>query len=126
MALSTLMVCLRVDRSNAELLAVAADVGRRFGSHIIGIAARQVSAHGYVRGAGPFEPTDYDTRRFTDQAAAAEQEFRAALADFGAIDWRMQMTFGPAFEYIAGEARAPIWSSRRSTPGTDAVFFRPC
>ncbi len=105
LSLSTLMACLRVGRSNAELLAVAADVGKRFGSQIVGIAARQASTHGYVRGAGPFEPNDYDTRRFTEQAAAAEREFRAALSGFGAIDWRMQMTFGPAYEYVADEAR---------------------
>ena len=105
MALSTLMVCLRVDRSNAELLAVAAGVGRRFGSHIVGVAARQVSAPGYVRGAGPLEPADYDMRKFTDQAAAAEHEFRAQLSDFGPIDWRVQRTLGPACEYVADEAR---------------------
>jgi nucleotide-binding universal stress UspA family protein len=105
LALSTLMVCLRVDRSNAELLAVAADIGKRFGSHIIGVAARQVSAPGYIRGAGPSGAADHDMRRFTDQAAAAEREFRTELSGFGPLDWRMQMTLGPACEYIADEAR---------------------
>ncbi len=105
LALSTLMVCLRVGRSNAELLAVAAAVGKRFGSQIIGITARQVSAPGYIRGAGPIEPTDYDMRRFIDQAAVAEREFRAVLSDFGAIDLRTRMTLGPAYEYVADEAR---------------------
>jgi nucleotide-binding universal stress UspA family protein len=105
LALSTLMLCLRVDRSNADLLAVAADIGKRFGSQIIGIAARQISAHGYVRGAGPLASNDHDMRKFADQAAAAEREFRAELSDFGAIDWRVQMTSGPAYEYVADEAR---------------------
>ena len=105
LALSTLMTCLRVGRSNAGVLAISADLAKRFGSQIIGVAARQASTHGYVRGAGPSAPTDYDTRRFVDQAAAAEQEFRAALSELGAMDWRMQMTSGPAYEYVAGEAR---------------------
>ncbi len=104
MTLSTLMVCLRVDRSNAQLLAVAADLAKRFGSHIVGIAARQVSAPS-MRGAGPFEPTSHDMHKFAEQAAAAEREFYAVLSGFGALDWRMHMTLGPAYEHIADEAR---------------------
>ena len=105
MALSTLMVCMRVGQSNAALLKVAADLAQRFGSRIVGVAARQVSTHAYVRGAGPFEPQDYDPQKFVDEARAAEDEFRAALAGFGSVDWRMQMTSGPAQDYVAGEAR---------------------
>ncbi len=105
MALSTLMVCMRIGRSNAEALAVAADLAERFGSRIVGVAARQASTHANIRGAGPFEPHDYDPRRFTEQAAVAEQEFRTALSRVETLDWRMQMTFGPAYEYVADEAR---------------------
>jgi nucleotide-binding universal stress UspA family protein len=105
LSLSTLMVCLRVGRSNAPMLAVVADLARRFRSRIVGVAARQVSAHAYIRGAGPFEPQDYDPHKFIDEARAAEEEFRAALSGLGSIDWRMQMTSGPAQDYVAGEAR---------------------
>jgi nucleotide-binding universal stress UspA family protein len=105
LALSTLMVCMRVGRSNAGVLAVAADLAERFGSRTVGIAARQASASGYVRGAGPFEPNDYDPRKFLVQAAGAEQEFRAALSKIDALDWRVQMTSGPAYEYVANEGR---------------------
>jgi nucleotide-binding universal stress UspA family protein len=99
------MVCMRVGQSNAALLTVVADLAQRFGSRIVGVAARQVSTHPYVRGAGPFEPQDYDPHKFVDEARAAEGEFRAALSGFGSIDWRMQMTSGPAQDYVAGEAR---------------------
>ncbi len=106
LALSNLMVCVRVGRSNAELLKIAADVGKRFGSRIVGVAARQLSAHAYVRGAGPSEPHDYDPRKFVEEAAVAEQEFRAAFSHVETLDWRLQMTFGPAHEFVANEARS--------------------
>ena len=105
MALSTLMVSMRVGQSNAPLLKVVADLAGRFGSRIVGVAARQVTTHAYVRGAGPFEPHDYDPHKFVDEARAAEDEFRAALTGLGSVDWRMQMTSGPAQDYVAGEAR---------------------
>ena len=122
LALSTLMVCLRVGRSNANVLAVAADIAKRFRSGIVGVAARQASATGYVRGAGPFEPQDHDPRKLLAQAAEAEQEFRAALSGVESLQWRVQMTFGPAYEYVADEARcadlviAPL-------DGRDRAFF---
>jgi len=103
---STLMVCMRVGGSNAEPLAVAADVAKRFGAHVVGVAARQASAHAFVRGAGPLEPHDYDPKRFAEQAEAAEREFRAAFSGAEAHEWRTQMTFGPAWEFVAEEARA--------------------
>ncbi len=105
MALSTLMVSMRVGQPNAAMLAVVVDLAKRFGSQIVGVAARQVSTHAYVRGAGPFEPKDYDPHKFVDEARAAEDEFRAALSGFPSIEWRMQMTSGPAQDYVAGEAR---------------------
>ncbi len=103
--LSTLMVCMRPGRPHAGPLAVAADLAERLGSGVIGIAAHQVSAHPGVRGAGLVEPHDYEPHRFAEQAAAAEQEFRARLGA-KALEWRAQMTFGPAWEFVAAEARA--------------------
>jgi nucleotide-binding universal stress UspA family protein len=105
LALSTLMVSMRVGRSNAEPLAAAAALAERIGSRVVGVAARQVSANAYVRGAG-FEPADYNPRKFLEQATEAEQEFRSALSKVESLDWRVQMTFGPACEYVADEARS--------------------
>ena len=106
MPLSTLLVSLRVGSPNEDLLAVVVDVARRFGSRVVGVAARQVTAHAFVRGAGPFEPSDYDPRRFLEQAEIAEREFRDALSRAGALDWRVQMTSGPASDFVANEARS--------------------
>jgi hypothetical protein len=105
LSFATLMVCIRVGRPNAGLLAVARDVAERFGSTVIGIAAKQVSSHAYIRGAGPCEPHQYGLRKFAEHAAAAEDEFRKALASVDKLDWRTQMTFGPAHEHLANEAR---------------------
>jgi nucleotide-binding universal stress UspA family protein len=104
--LSTLMVCMRPGRPHAGTLAVAADLAERLGSSVIGIAARQVSAHPGVRGAGLGEPHDYEPHRFAEQAEAAEQELRARLSGVKSVEWRAQMTFGPAWEFVAAEARA--------------------
>jgi len=106
LTLRTVMVCMRVGRPNAELLSVAADVAGRFASRVIGVAARQVSTPAYVRGSGPVEPHDYESRRFSEQAAAAEKEFRAAMSSVETLEWRMQMTSGPACGYVADEARS--------------------
>jgi len=105
LSFATLMVCMRVDRPNAGLLAVVRDVAERFGSTVIGIAVKQVSSHAYIRGAGPCEPHQYGLRKFAERAAAAEDEFRKALASVDNLEWRTQMTFGPAYEHVANEAR---------------------
>ncbi len=103
---ATLMVCMRVGQSNAGLLAVTRDVAAHFGSTVIGIAAKQVSAHAtQIRGAGICEPQQHGPRKFAERAAAAEQEFRNALAGIDKLEWRTQMTVGPVYEHVANEAR---------------------
>lgn len=106
MSVSTVMACLSVGRSNADLLSVVGDVARRFGARVIGVAARQMAMHPYVRGVGPFEPQDYDPRKFAEQAKGVEAKFRAALADVPALEFRMQITSGPPCQYVANEARS--------------------
>jgi len=106
LSFATLMVCMRVGRPNTGLLAVVRDVAERFGSTVIGIAAKQVSTHAAcIRGAGPCEPHQHNLRKFADHAAAAEDEFRKALASVDKLEWRTQMTFGPAYEHVSNEAR---------------------
>ncbi len=106
MAFSTLLACLRVDRSNADLLAVVGDVAGRFGSAVIGVAARQASTHATIRGSGTCEPHEHDLRKFKERASAAENEFRAALSKVETLGWRKKITLGPAYEHVANEARA--------------------
>ena len=106
MAFSTLLVCLRLDESNEDILAVARDVAARQGSSVIGVVARQAAAHLERPGPGPREPFQYDQQRFKEQASLAERELRSGLAHIDRLDWRAQLTFGPANEYVAKEARA--------------------
>ncbi|HKI15975.1 MAG TPA: universal stress protein, partial [Roseiarcus sp.] len=74
--ISVLMACMRLDRSNAGLLAVVADVAQRFSAAVIGVAATQPSMHSAIRAVGPGEPNNRDLDRFRERAAALEAEFR--------------------------------------------------
>jgi len=106
LAFSTLLACMRIDRPNADLLSVVSDTSERFGSFVIGLVAKQASAHVHSRGAGPFEPQEHDLRAFIERASAAEAEFRGSLSKVGKLEWRPQLTFGPVSEHIANEARS--------------------
>jgi nucleotide-binding universal stress UspA family protein len=103
---STLLACMRVGHSNADLLGVVADLAQHLGSAVIGVAVRQATAHANVRGAGPFAPHQHDIHRFAEDAAAAEDEFRAALSSVASIAWRAEMTLGPPCQRIAEDACA--------------------
>ncbi len=105
MAFSTLLACLRVDKPNADLLAVVRETAERHRSAVIGLVAKQAEAHSYAGGAGPVEPPGHDLHRFMERAAAAEQEFREALSPIEPLDWRAELTLGPAYEHVANEAR---------------------
>ncbi len=97
---------MRLGRPNVDLLRVAADIAERFGSSVIGTVAKQASAHVAARSSGPFEPHEYDLSMFKERAAAAEEEFRAALPKVRHLDWRPRLTVGPAYEQVANEARS--------------------
>ena len=103
--ISILMACMRLDRSNAELLAVVADVAQRFSAAVIGVAATQPSMHSAVMAVGPAEPKNRDLDRFRERSAALEAEFRSALSMVENLHWRSQMTAGPLFQHFANEAR---------------------
>ena len=106
MAFSTLLACMRIDRPNADLLAVVSDTAELFGSSVIGLVAKQASAPLYARGVGPFEPPEHDLQAFMEHASAAEAEFRGALTKVRTLEWRPQLTIGPAYEQVANEARS--------------------
>ena len=104
--ISTLLACMRTDRSNAELLAVVADLAQRFSAAVIGVAARQLSLHSSIMAIGPAEPRGREFEKFRERAAAVEAEFRSALSGVDNLQWRPQVTAGPASESAASEARA--------------------
>jgi nucleotide-binding universal stress UspA family protein len=104
--ISILMACMRTDRSNAELLAVVADVAQRFSAAVIGVAARQPSMRPAIMAIGPGEPPDRDLDNFRQRSAAVEAEFRSALSMVEDLQWRSEMTAGPPSHRVANEARA--------------------
>lgn len=102
--ISTLMACMRTDRSNVELLAVTADLAQRFSATVAGVAARQLSLHSSIIAIGPGEPRSREVDKFRERAAALEAEFRSALSMVQDLRWRSEMTAGPASQHVANEA----------------------
>jgi nucleotide-binding universal stress UspA family protein len=100
------MACMSADRSNAELLAVVADLARRFSATVIGVCAKQLSMHASVLATGPGEPRGHELDKFRERLAVVEAEFRSALSIVNNLQWRAQMTAGPTSHYLAAEARA--------------------
>jgi nucleotide-binding universal stress UspA family protein len=100
------MACMRTDRSNAELLAVVADVAQRFSAAVIGVAARQPSMRPAIMAVGPGEPPDRDLDNFRQRSAAVEAEFRSALRMVEDLQWRAEITAGPPSRHVANQARA--------------------
>ena len=106
MALTSLMACLHLDRPNGAVLAVARDLARRFDAAVVGVAAKQANMHLSARPVGPTEPHEHEVHKFRECADAAEQEFRQVFPETASLAWRAQLTFGPASEFVAHEARA--------------------
>ncbi len=104
-SISILMACMRMDRSNAEMLVVVADMAQRFSAAVVGVVAWQASTHSAVMAIGPGEPPDRELERFRGRAAAAEAEFRSALSMVKDLQWRSEMTAGPPSQHIAEQAR---------------------
>jgi nucleotide-binding universal stress UspA family protein len=94
------------NRPNADLLAVVADLARRFSAVVIGVYARQLSMQTSVMATGPGEPRGHELEKFRERAATAEAEFRSALSGVNNCLWRAQMVAGPSSDYLASEARA--------------------
>ena len=102
--ISILMACMRSDRSNADLLAVVADMAQLFSAAVVGVAARQPSMHPAIMMTGPSESPSRDLDNFRERAGALEAEFRSALSMVEDLQWRSQMTAGPPSQHLASEA----------------------
>ena len=120
--ISILMACMRTDRSNADLLAVVADMARRFSAAVVGVVARQASMHSAVMAIGPGESPDRDLEKFRERAAPLEAEFRSALSMVEDLQWRSEMTAGPASQHIADEARGVDLIVAAAEPG-EPIFL---
>jgi nucleotide-binding universal stress UspA family protein len=103
---ATLLVCLRLERANADLLAVTADLAERFRSSVIGVATRHPMQFMFSGGLVPEELIEQEAKEFREQVDGLEAEFRnALLGRAGKLQWRAKMELGPLSDYIANEAR---------------------
>ena len=123
--ISTLLACMRTDRSNDELLAVVADLARRFSATVIGVAARQLSLHSSITAIGPGELRAHEFEKFRERAATVEAEFRSALSGVDNLQWRSPLTAGPASQHVASEARAADLLVAAVESGSTFSFLRP-
>ena len=112
---------MRMDRSNAGLLAVATDLARRFSAAVVGVAARQASMNSAIAAIGPAGPPDRDLDQFRERAAVVEAEFRSALSEVEDLQWRSQMTAGPPSRHVAADARGVDLIVAAAEPG-ERVF----
>ena len=102
----TLMVHLELGRDNSGLLKIAGDLAGRYKAAVIGIAACQPIRVLYDEGYGTGDVLAVDRQEMEKEIAAAETQFRTALAGRAAsLEWRSVITFLPLAEYIAEQAR---------------------
>jgi nucleotide-binding universal stress UspA family protein len=123
MTFKSIMVQLELGRPLMGVLAVAGDLATRFQAEVIGIASCQPMRmdYGDVAFSGDFIQIDRDGIK--SQLAAAESEFRAALAPrAAAVHWRCAVTMGPLCDYFAREARS---ADLIVTHASSADFLNP-
>jgi len=106
MGYATLMVHLQVGQPNSHVLAVTAALAKTHRSAVIGIAVSEAAEN--------FRNEDYylvaeslekGIATWESHLATAEAEFRDALQDCGALNWRMVSTKHTITESLAQEAR---------------------
>lgn len=106
MTYSTLMACLRLGGSNADVLAVAAQLADRFHASVVGLATRQPMQYMFSGSLIPDALIEQEEAEFQAEADALEAEFRGALQGRARdLYWRAKMEIGPLSEHIANEAR---------------------
>lgn len=107
MTYATIMVCVRLERANANLLKIAGALTQRFDARVIGIATRQPSPFVYSDVYVPAVVIEEDREEIKKKAELVENEFRSALAPHTSdVQWRSMIMFGPLSDYIADEARS--------------------
>jgi nucleotide-binding universal stress UspA family protein len=107
MPCKTLLVHVELNGDNEGLLRIAGDLAEQFKAKVIGIAACQPIRPLYEENLMAGEVLAQDRAEITKELAAAEAEFRAALANrAAALEWRTSITYASLAEYIAEEARA--------------------
>ena len=117
MTYGTLMAHLRVGRSNAAVLQVAATLAWRFGARVIGVAACRPDDIVYGEASLAGTVLDRGLVEMEKELAATEAEFRSALHDRAAdTEWRSTMTYALLPECLSHEARCADLIITAATP----------
>lgn len=107
MSYKTLMVHLELNDDNTGLLEITGALAERFQAGVIGIAACQPMQILYDEGFTAGEVVAQDRAEMAKEIAAAETQFRTALADrANRLEWRSAITYLSLADYIAEQARA--------------------
>ena len=118
MTTATLMVHLELGQNHADLLAVGADLARRFHAHVIGIAACQpmpLMLDGSYLDGSTLEQFRAEMER---EMASAEASFRTAMAPHAdSVAWRSARTYGVLLDFIAEQARSADLVITRASGG---------
>lgn len=109
MTYRTLMVHLDIDADNRAVLAVTADLARRFGTGVIGIAAARPEKPLPDPALGGLVPVliASDTVQVEEALGACQRQFQEAMKDCrGEVEWRSEVTITLPLDYITEQARA--------------------
>lgn len=109
MTYRTLMVHLDIGADNRAVLAVTADLARRFGTGVIGIAAARPQEPFADPGYGGLVPVLIapDDAPVEQALSICEQQFHKAMQGCrGEIEWRSEVTITLPLDYITEQARA--------------------
>lgn len=105
MSYATMMVHLGIGRTNDSRLAIAGDLARRFGAHLIGICAADPLPPMYFDAPIPGEVIDEDRKQLEEAMGEAHERFRAVTQPLGiATEWRQEL--GNPLMFIGRNARA--------------------
>jgi nucleotide-binding universal stress UspA family protein len=105
MSYASLMVHLDLEPSNDARLRIAGDLARRFGSHVIGIAAGDPNPPAYAKGTFAGALIAQQRAVIESRLIAAEGRFRAAMGDgAGHAEWRQALE--KPNPYVAAQAQA--------------------
>ena len=104
MTYSTILVSLEAGRSNKHVLQAANDVADRFEASIIGSAACTPIQPVYADGYAYAEVFDQDNKEIQTELVQAEAEFRQAVGNARAHEWRSAITNASLADDLARQA----------------------
>ncbi|HVV92989.1 MAG TPA: universal stress protein [Hyphomicrobiales bacterium] len=105
MSYATMMVHLGIGQTNDSRLAIAGDLAKRFGAHLIGISAADPLPPMFFDAPIPGEVIDEDRKQLNEAMREAHERFLTATRSLGiGTEWRQEL--GNPLAFVARNARA--------------------